>query len=1044
MSASRIPPIAPDELERQIEMRPRDWRSPQDIDVAGLEAELRRHIEGEVRFDAGSKAMYAVDASNYRQVPIGVVIPRSKEDVVQTVAACRKFGAPLLSRGGGTSLAGQCCNVAIVLDWSKYMHGVLEINHSERWARVLPGTLCDELRNQVLAETNNLLVWGPDPATHNHCCFGGMIGNNSCGAHAQMSGKTDNNIEELEVLLYDGTRMTVGWMTDPEMERRIAQGGRIGDIYRYLKSLRDHYAELIRQKYPPIPRRVSGYNLDQLIPGADGRFNVGRALVGSEGTLVTVLEAKCRLIDAKAQRVILMLGYPDAYEAADHVMDIDPFQPTALEGIDYRLYENIEKKGGPHRRFLSMLPEGKGWLMAEFGADNKEDALNLAREVMEKLKSKPGAPSMKLFTEQADMKHIWEVRESGLGATAFVPGEPDTWPGWEDSAVAPEKLGGYLRELRALYNKYEYNPALYGHFGQGCVHCRVDFDVRSEAGIRKWRSFMEEAADLCVKYGGSLSGEHGDGQARGEFLEKMFGKELIEAFREFKSIWDPQWKMNPGKIVDPYRMDENLRLGADYRPWEPETHFKWPEDHGSFAHATLRCVGIGKCRRKDGANPKDDTMCPSFMVTHEERHATRGRAHHLWEMLHGGVINNGWRDDNVKEALDLCLACKGCKGDCPVNVDMATYKAEFLSHYWEGRLRPRYAYAFGYVDRSARIASLAPGLANLFTQTPVLNAIAKKAAGMPQARHIPPFAPQTFKAWFRKRRSRAQGSAKVILWPDTFNNYFFPETARAAVEVLEHFGYEVQVPMQHLCCGRPLYDYGFLDQAKKYLTRILDALEPDIRSGVPMVVLEPSCCSVFRDELNGLMPESARAHRLMENTFTLSEFLEKKAKDYEPPQMKSKAIVQGHCHHKAIMRFDDEEKVMKKMGLDFKLLDSGCCGMAGSFGYEADKYEVSLKCGERALLPAVRRAGLSTIIVADGFSCREQISQETNRHALHLAEVMRMAQQQSADNGPRMYPEAELVERREAGLRRARGRALAALAGIFLGGVLLMKLIASD
>ena len=1044
MSASRIPPIAPDELERQIEMRPRDWRSPQDIDVAGLEAELRRHIEGEVRFDAGSKAMYAVDASNYRQVPIGVVIPRSKEDVVQTVAACRKFGAPLLSRGGGTSLAGQCCNVAIVLDWSKYMHGVLEINHSERWARVLPGTLCDELRNQVLAETNNLLVWGPDPATHNHCCFGGMIGNNSCGAHAQMSGKTDNNIEELEVLLYDGTRMTVGWMTDPEMERRIAQGGRIGDIYRYLKSLRDHYAELIRQKYPPIPRRVSGYNLDQLIPGADGRFNVGRALVGSEGTLVTVLEAKCRLIDAKAQRVILMLGYPDAYEAADHVMDIDPFQPTALEGIDYRLYENIEKKGGPHRRFLSMLPEGKGWLMAEFGADNKEDALNLAREVMEKLKSKPGAPSMKLFTEQADMKHIWEVRESGLGATAFVPGEPDTWPGWEDSAVAPEKLGGYLRELRALYNKYEYNPALYGHFGQGCVHCRVDFDVRSEAGIRKWRSFMEEAADLCVQYGGSLSGEHGDGQARGEFLEKMFGKELIEAFREFKSIWDPQWKMNPGKIVDPYRMDENLRLGADYRPWEPETHFKWPEDHGSFAHATLRCVGIGKCRRKDGANPKDDTMCPSFMVTHEERHATRGRAHHLWEMLHGGVINNGWRDDNVKEALDLCLACKGCKGDCPVNVDMATYKAEFLSHYWEGRLRPRYAYAFGYVDRSARIASLAPGLANLFTQTPVLNAIAKKAAGMPQARHIPPFAPQPFKAWFRNRRSRAQGSAKVILWPDTFNNYFFPETARAAVEVLEHFGYEVQVPMQHLCCGRPLYDYGFLDQAKKYLTRILDALEPDIRSGVPMVVLEPSCCSVFRDELNGLMPESARAHRLMENTFTLSEFLEKKAKDYEPPQMKSKAIVQGHCHHKAIMRFDDEEKVMKKMGLDFKLLDSGCCGMAGSFGYEADKYEVSLKCGERALLPAVRRAGLSTIIVADGFSCREQISQETNRHALHLAEVMRMAQQQSADNGPRMYPEAELVERREAGLRRARGRALAALAGIFLGGVLLMKLIASD
>jgi FAD/FMN-containing dehydrogenase/Fe-S oxidoreductase len=1014
----------------------RTWSASGEVDVDSLEAELQTTVDGEVRFDPGSKAMYAVDASNYRQVPIGVVVPKSKEDVVQTVAACRKFGAPVLSRGGGTSLAGQCCNVAIVMDWAKYMHGVLEVNTGERWATVLPGTVCDELRDKVLKDTDNLLTWGPDPATHNRCCFGGMIGNNSCGAHAQMSGKTDNNIEELEVLLYDGTRMTVGWMNDAELEERARQGGRIGDIFRNLRSLREHYAPLIRDKYSPIPRRVSGYNLDQLLPGEDGRFNLARSLVGSEGTLVTVLEAKCKLIDAKAERVILMLGYPDAYEAADHVTDINPFQPTALEGFDYKLYQNIEKKGGPHRKYIGMLPEGKGWLMAEFGAGRKQDALELAHRVMDMLKGKSGAPNVKLFTEKEDMAHLWEVRESALGATAFVPGEPDTWPGWEDSAVAPEKLGGYLRDLRALYDKYKYDPTLYGHFGQGCVHCRVDFDLTSETGISKWKSFMEEATDLCVKYDGSLSGEHGDGQSRGEFLNKMFGDELVQAFREFKSIWDPEWKMNPGKVVEPYRIDENLRLGAGYHPWAPETHFKWPEDYGSFAHATLRCVGIGKCRRKSGKEPSDDTMCPSFMVTHEERHTTRGRAHHLWEMLNGQVIADGWRDESVKQALDLCLACKGCKGDCPVNVDMATYKAEFLSHYWEGRLRPRHAYVFGLIDRWARLASVAPGFVNLFTQLPVLSTVAKKAAGIPLGRRIPAFAPETFKSWFRKRGPRNQGQAKVILWPDTFNNYFLPETAQAAVEVLEHFGYQVHVPMQHLCCGRPLYDYGFLDLAESYLTKVLEALAPEIEAGTPMVVLEPSCCSVFRDELNGLMPDLQRAHRLMENTFLLSEFLEQKVRNYQPPQLKRKAIVQGHCHHKAIMRLHDEEAVMKKMGLGFQVLDSGCCGMAGSFGFEQDKYEVSLQCGERALLPAVRKAELSTLVMADGFSCKEQIQQQTQRHALHLAEVMQMALH-DGDEARQMYPEQELAKKLAVAQRRSMKRAGIVTGLMLAGGALL-------
>jgi FAD/FMN-containing dehydrogenase/Fe-S oxidoreductase len=992
-----------------------------------IQSALQEKLEGEVRFDAGSKAMYAVDASNYRQVPIGIVVPRSKQDVVNTVSVCRQFGLPILSRGGGTSLAGECCNAAMVMDWSKYLRGVLEMNLEERYARVLPGTVCDELRDAAMQESGRKLTWGPDPATHNHCCFGGMIGNNSCGAHAQMSGKTDKNIEELEILLYDGTRMVVGWTTGAEMDAIIQRGGRTGEIYDKLRSLRDRYADLIRSRYPDIPRRVSGYNLDQLLPGKDGRFNIARALVGSEGTLVTVLEAKCRLIDARAERVIVALGYGDVYEAADHVVELDRFNPTALEGIDERLHQNIGKKGGAHRNYLHLLPEGKGWLMVELGADQREVALETAHELMNTLKAQPNAPSMKLFTDKTEMEQLWDVRESALGATAFVPGEPNTWPGWEDSAVAPERLGGYLRELRSLFDRYEYNPALYGHFGQGCVHCRVDFDLASEVGIRKYRSFMNEATDLCVKYGGSLSGEHGDGQARGEFLYKMFGQELIHAFREFKSIWDPDWKMNPGKVVDPYRIDQNLRLGADYNPWRPQTHFQFPDDEGSFAHAALRCVGIGKCRRESAKSADDDVMCPSYMVTREERHTTRGRARHLWEMLHGGVIDGRWRDESVKESLDLCLACKGCKGDCPVNVDMATYKAEFLSHYWEGRIRPRYAYAFGLVDQLSRLASIWPGLVNLVTQTPGLSQIAKLAAGMPLQRKIPQFAPETFQHRFHKlKRREDHPRGTVLLWPDTFNNYFYPETAGAAAEVLDDAGFNVEVPRQHVCCGRPLYDYGKLHLAKRYLRRIMQQFRPQIEAGMPFVILEPSCASVFRDELHSLFPQDPTAKKLREQTFLLSEFLEKKAQDYQLPTLRTRALVQGHCHHKSVLNFDDEKKVLKEIGLDAEILTSGCCGMAGSFGFEKDKYDVSIAIGERVLLPRVREASKSTVIIADGFSCREQIAQDTNRQALHLAEVIRLAGREGRSRSDEM-PESAIVAARRSTLRKSQYQTLGIL-----------------
>ncbi len=963
------------------------------VDAEALAAELRANIRGEVRFDDGSRALYATDASNYRQVPIGVVVPLDAEDVVKTLAAARRFNAPVLARGGGTSLAGQCCNVAVVLDMSKYMNRIVELDPENKRARVEPGLIRDKL---CAAAAPYKLTFAPDPSTHNHCTIGGMIGNNSCGVHSVMGGKTVDNIEEMEILTYDGLRMRVGPTSDEELARVIAGGGRRGEIYARLKALRDKYADQIRARYPKIPRRVSGYNLDELLP--ENGFNVARALVGTECTCVLVLEATTRLIYNPPARALLVLGYEDVFCAADHVVEVLKYEPIGLEGMDDRLIADM-KKVGLHKGDDKLLPKGKGWLLAEFGGETKEEADDKARRLMKALEKGDDPPSMKLFDDMKEQKEVWMVREAGLGATAHVPGEKITWEGWEDSAVPPAKLGDYLRDLRKLLERYDYEAGdFYGHFGQGCLHTRIDFDLETKDGIEKYRAYMHDAADLVVGYGGSLSGEHGDGQSRAELLPKMFGEELVEAFREFKSIWDPEWKMNPGKVVNAYRMDENLRIGTNYDPPQWKTHFQFPKDQHSFSRTVLRCVGIGECRRHE-----QSTMCPSYRVTREEEHSTRGRARLLFEMLQGEVIKGGWKSEEVKGSLDLCMACKGCKGDCPTYVDMATYKAEFLSHYYEGRLRPRHAYAFGLIRRWAQLASLAPRVVNFITQTAPLSSIAKLMSGMAPERQIPAFATQTFKSWFRQREANSGASRssignpqsagkRVILWPDTFNNHFHPETAQAAVEVLEAAGFHVVVPERNLCCGRPLYDYGMLDLAKRWLRQIIETLREEIRNGTPLVALEPSCAAVFRDELINLFPNDEDAKRLCAQTYLLSEFLEQKAPDFKPLQLaRKKAIAHGHCHHKALVKMDAEESVLQKLGLDCETLDSGCCGMAGSFGFEKAHYDTSVKVGELVLLPAVRAAANDTLVIADGFSCREQISQVAKRRTLHLAEVIQMA-----------------------------------------------------
>jgi FAD/FMN-containing dehydrogenase/Fe-S oxidoreductase len=960
-----------------------------------LAAVLRRELRGEVRFDAGSRALYAADASNYRQVPIGVVFPADADDVEAAVAACRRFGAPVLGRGAGTSLAGQACNVAVVLDMSSHMDRILQVDPDRRLARVQPGVVIDRLRDA--AEVHHL-TFGPDPATHSQCTVGGSVGNNSCGVHALMNGKTVDNVTELEVLTYDGVRLRVGPTGGAELAEVRRRGGRPAAIYQGLADLRDRHAEEIRARYPDIPRRVSGFNLDELLP--ERGFHVARALVGTESTCALVLEATCQLIDSPPSRALLVLGYPDVYLAADAVPAVLEHRPTGLEAIDDRLVADL-RSVGLHPRELDLLPEGAGWLLVELGAAERGEAVALARRLQAALGAgQPGGPSARLFEDPAAQARIWLVRESALGATARVPGRAPNHEGWEDSAVAPELAGAYLRDLRKLLDGYGYGGAFYGHLGQGCMHTRNDFDLTSHQGVARFRAYMEEAADLVVAYGGSLSGEHGDGQARAELLPKMFGEELVGAFAGFKALFDPDGRMNPGKVVDPDRLDQHLRL-AGWRPAPQRTHFAYAEE-GGWANAMLRCVGVGKCRQTETG-----IMCPSWMVTREEAHSTRGRAHLLFELLQGDPLRDGWRERPVKDALDLCLACKGCKRDCPTSVDMATYKAEFLAHHYKGRLRPRTAYTVGLVHWSARLAALAPRLVNGVAGAPLLGSLAKRLAGVAPERELPAVAAQTFTRWFGRRdvatASRSagrggtpgrgpgpQGRRPVLLFPDTFTDHFHPAAGRAAVRVLEAAGFAVQVPERPLCCGRPLYDFGMLDLAKRQLRRILRTLGPAVDAGVPVVVLEPSCLATFRDELPNLLPGEP-ARRLAGRALSLAELLAGAGDGWRPPAVGGRAIVQGHCHQQAVIGMDPDLELLAAAGVDAELLDAGCCGMAGAFGFEADHYRVAMAVGERRLLPAVRAAAPDTVVLADGFSCRTQVEQATGRRPLHLAELLARA-----------------------------------------------------
>jgi FAD/FMN-containing dehydrogenase/Fe-S oxidoreductase len=952
-------------------------RSGERFDAAAeLEAALRRVVRGEVRFDAASRALYATDASNYRQIPIGLVVPRDEEDVIAAVGVCRRFGAPVLARGAGTSLAGQGCNVAVVLDFSKYMKRLGAVDAEARTVHVQPGAVLDRVREAAEAFG---LTFAPDPATHSRCTLGGMIGNNSCGVHGLMGGKTVDNIVSLDVLLYDGTRMRVGLTNAADLEAKIAAGGREGEIYAGLKALRDGYGAMVREGFPKIPRRVSGYNLDELLE--ESGFHVARSLVGSEGTCAIVLGATLRLVRSPQFRTLVGVGFADVFVAADSVPVLLEHKPIGLEGFDARLTGALRSKG-KLLDDLELLPAGEGFLLAEFGADSQDAADGQAAVFAASMQALATVAGVRVYSG-AEAKRVWGIRESALGATAFVPGKGTGWEGWEDAAVEPARLGSYLRAITALMDDFGYSSPMYGHFGQGCVHMRHNFDLESEAGILAFRRFIDRAAEIAVEHGGSISGEHGDGQARGALLGKMYPPELMEAFRSFKKLWDPEGKLNPGKLIDAHEPHEDLRLGADYKPWEPETHFAFAEDGGSMVRAALRCVGVGACRKTDAG-----TMCPSFMATGEELHSTRGRAHLLWELMQGEVLPGQWKNAQVKESLDLCLACKACKSECPVSVDMASYKAEFLAHFYEGERRPLAHYAFGRIDVAARLASMMPGVANFIAHLPVVAGVMKRVLHLAPERSLPGFARAYTRSVARDVRKHDAALTEVFLWADTFNNYMHPQTMRAAHTVLEQAGFRVTLPSQHLCCGRPLYDFGMLDTAKAYLLKVLDALGPQIAAGTPVVVLEPSCAAVFRDELCNLLPDDPRAAKLRDRTFLLSEFLVRLAPGYQPPKVDGKIVVHGHCHQRATMGMQDEMTLLRATGAEVELLDSGCCGMAGPFGFEREKFDISQTLAERVLLPAVRAAGAGTVVVSDGFSCCEQVTQNGGARPKHLAEVL--------------------------------------------------------
>ncbi|MGH3638786.1 MAG: FAD-binding and (Fe-S)-binding domain-containing protein [Mycobacterium sp.] len=940
-------------------------------DVHRLAKSLRAEVRGSVGDDPLTRALYAADASNYRAVPDLVIVPADREDLATAVALTAAAGAPVTLRGGGTSMAGNAIG-GVVIDASRHVNRILAIDREARTAIVEPGVVLTDLLAAALPLG---LAFGADPSSASRATLGGMIANNACGAHSVAWGTTADNVRSLDVMLADGTRCTVDAAGNREKLGR--RPGREGELHRQLQSFVDRHELVIRRRFGQFTRQISGYALHRLLP--ENSYDVAGLLCGSEGGFATTLQATVSLAQLPKAKVLCVLGFGDSVSSADCVPLVLRHGPLTMESINVDLVDRLPTEIRAAATEAG-LPAGRAWLLVEMGGEDHPSAVAAAEGMLEELRDSGSPATASLVTDPGAQKVLWRCRTDAAGLATRRADGAEAWGGWEDAAVPPQRLGDYLRGLDDLLGRHGLSGASYGHFGEGCMHMRIDFDLLSRSGIATYREFVEHATDLVVSLGGSVSGEHGDGRARSALLGRMYGADGLALLKEMKDIWDPRLVMNPGVIVEPPAVDVAIRHDGPAKDRKPLTLFAYADDNHDFSQSQRRCVGIGKCRQTSGG-----VMCPSYQVTREEQHSTRGRAHLLWEMLQGDVVTDGWRSTEVRDALDLCLSCKGCLSDCPVNVDMATYKAEFTHHHYARRpwARPLSHWSMGWLPMSSRLASLAPRLVNRLARLP----LTKRLGGIAPEREIPAFAEQTFTSWFAGRDHTAEGvRGKVMLWPDSFTNHLAPHVGKAAVEVLEAAGYQVVLPERSVCCGLTWISTGQLNRAKKVLGRSLTTLAPALADGTPIVGLEPSCTAALRHDGPALLPDNPLAASAAAATRTFAEFLDQSG--WEPPSVGGQALVQTHCHQHAVMGFDADRSVMAAAGIDATVPDSGCCGLAGNFGFERGHYEVSKAAGERVLLPAVRKAAPTTAIVADGFSCRTQITHGTSRQPVHLAELL--------------------------------------------------------
>ncbi|SDS60925.1 FAD-binding and (Fe-S)-binding domain-containing protein [Actinoplanes derwentensis] len=922
---------------------------------ADLTAALRRAGITDILTDAAHRSAYSSDASLYRVVPQAIVRPRHDDDVLAALAVSRELGVPITARGAGTSVAGNAIGSGLILDFSRHMNKVLDVDGEARTARVQAGTVQSVL--QAAAKPYGLR-FGPDPSTHTRCTIGGMIGNNSCGARTLGYGRTSDNTVGLRAYTIEGEELLTNPLKGAEA------------VVSSLRNVIGEHLAIGRTEFATFGRQVSGYAVEHLLP--ENGFNLTEFLVGSEGTLAVLTEATVRLVADPVHRTMIVLGYPDFGTAGDIIPKILEFKPTACEGLDHRICDVVRSRRGPDA--VPPLPAGTAWLMIEIAGDDPDEV----RSRVDGLVAAAEAVDHRIVEDVAEAAPLWKIREDGAGLAGRAPSGRPAHAGWEDAAVPPARIGAYLRDFDALATRHGLSNMPYGHLGDGCVHVRLDFPLDKPDGPALFRAFLEDAADLVVSYGGSLSGEHGDGRARSELLSRMYSPDAMNLFRQIKGVFDPRNLLNPGNIVDPDPVDANIRVSQARKVTVPLA-LAYHSDGGDFNQAVHRCTGVGKCRVDTSV--LGGVMCPSFLATKDEKDSTRGRARVLQEMLDGELAPD-WRSPAVHDALDLCLSCKGCASDCPTGIDMAAYKSEVIHQSYKGRVRPRSHYSLGWLPRWSRLASKMPALANLATGLPGIRGLALWVAGVDKRRNIPTFAPSTFRSTFKP----ISVGKPVVLFVDSFTDHFSPEIARAAVDVLVDAGYAPQIASRKACCGLTWISTGQLDAARRILGATVAELHESVKQGIPIVGLEPSCTGVLRQDAVELVDNEAAA-AVAAATMTVAELLAA-TPDYTPPSLAGvRVIAQPHCHHHAVMGWDADAKLLKKAGATVKRL-GGCCGLAGNFGVERGHYEVSVAVAEQQLLPALEKAEEGDIFLADGFSCRTQADDLAGVSGVHLVQLL--------------------------------------------------------